>query len=981
MTIERNPEILAGFTEEAKGNLPLLVAGLLAKRECPADAGALDEPQRLFHGLKGAAAMVGLSALSHAAFLAEEVASDIQGHSLPWSDEAADFLERASALIAQYLDDLTGGDANDWMLLGEVVVGHRRLRGLPESGDETEILSLMSGAEEGASELAEDGTAPEPVRSTLPPIALPQDDDTNNCPSEVLEAFQQEAEEHLQVIATRLRELDTTSDRDALLLEVRRSVHTIKGAAGMVGLHSLSRLAHRMEDLLDQMAEGDAVFTREIAQLLLTTSDALDDLNAGRADETQLRTVYAAYDAVFGTSGVSSGTAALAAAVARPSVVVEPETILPTFDLEPAASLADDRAERTADGRKSSGQFVRVPIERLDELVRLVSELVVNRSMFERYLTGYRQEVAELEMATERLRKASGRLDSDYEVSALQGVWAGVSVSGGSTRPGHVVPRLPGADRRAEFDALEFDRYTEFHLLTRDIAETTSDLLTANDKLDDLANDFDSYVSRLGRQTAEVQDKLMRLRMLPLSQLSGRLHRTVRVTAEKRDKHVTLVLEGENVELDKTVLEEMAGPLEHVLRNAVDHGIEPSAIRQQRGKPESGTVRLRAFYEGTQVVLQISDDGGGLNPARIRATVVRHGLLTEDEAAQATDRELFQYIFEPGFSTADKVTDVSGRGIGMDVVKSTVTRLKGTLTVDSVAGSGATLTVRLPMTLAIARVLIVEAAQDTLAVPLSAVSQILRVEPDQVERVGQKPVLRVGGKTLPVVRLAEALSLKQVAEPESRRLPVLVLNLGDRQVALLCDKLVEAREVVVKTLGSLLRRVHGITGATLTGDGSVVLIVNPSELAAESRPSQPSVRRRVALPEKALERRTLDVMLVDDSLSVRRVLSNLMRGVGYNPVAARDGMDALDQLAKGTRNPDVILLDVEMPRMDGYELLSTLRGQEAYRDVPVVMLTSRSGEKHRVKAFELGATDYLVKPYQEEALLAVIRRVTGTESA
>ena len=620
---------------------------------------------------------------------------------------------------------------------------------------------------------------------------------------------------------------------------------------------------------------------------------------------------------------------------------------------------------------RQSGEYVRVPLERLDELVRLVSELIVNRSTFEQHFGRYTHEVDELALSTDRLKRISTKLETDYAVGALVGQGATAYIGAGEPS----LPRTPASNGGyGEFDTLEFDRYSEFHLMSRDLSETSSDINSVENQLGTLIGDFDGYLNRLGRLTSEVQDRLMRLRMVPLATIATRLHRTVRVTASKKGKQAELILEGERVEFDKTVIEEIIGPLEHLLRNSVDHGIEPAALRQAIDKPLRGQIRLKAYYEGTEVVIQVLDDGAGLDPDLIRAKAVETGYVKEAEAPDWTDEDLYSLIFQPGFSTASEVSEVSGRGVGLDILKSAVSRMKGTVHVDSSAGQGVTFTLRLPMTLAITRVLLVKAHGQTFAIPLGAVTQILRIDADQIERIGHEPVIRVEGRVLPAVRLGGALALQTPEDASVKRHPVLVVQIGERRFGLVVDRLLEAREVVVKTLGSLLRRVRGVTGATLMGDGSVVLIINPTDLIQDADAAKISHRAATRTPA-AIQSQAFDVLVVDDSLSVRRVLSSLITSVGWNPIAAKDGVEALEILQRGTRRPDVVLLDIEMPRMDGYELTSTLRGQDAYRDLPIVMLTSRAGEKHRKKAFDLGATDYLVKPYQEETLLSVVRRV------
>lgn len=484
----------------------------------------------------------------------------------------------------------------------------------------------------------------------------------------------------------------------------------------------------------------------------------------------------------------------------------------------------------------------------------------------------------------------------------------------------------------------------------------------------------------------------MRLRMVPLSTLSTRLHRTAHNVATQRDKLVHFAIEGEEARLDKTVIEEMADPLLHILRNAIDHGIEPPAVREAQGKSPHGSIRLRAFHEGTQTVIQIGDDGAGLDPERLRQKAIKSGVISSADAAKLSEQELHSLIFLPGFSTATEVSEISGRGVGLDVVKSTVHRLKGSVYVDSHPGAGTVFTMRLPMTLAVMRALMVKSNGQTFAVPVVGLSQVVKLTPDVLERLGPDQVVRTGGKVYPLLQLSRLINLPPVAPSSGVQLG-LILTVEDRQVAIAVDETMGGREIVVKNLGNHLRRVHGATGATLMGDGRVVLILNLPELVREvfrprvqafdprkeSRTTSASVTRPPAqLPAAkapSAAPATLTVMVVDDSLSVRRVLSNRLTAAGWTPLQAKDGLDALEQLQQMQVPPDLMLVDIEMPRMDGYEFISNLRKQREYAHLPVIVLTSRAGQKHRDRAFEVGATEYLVKPYQDEVLLSLVRRL------
>ena len=951
---EISPELIDAFREEAESHVQD-IAGLLRELEGrPERKELILEVRRVVHTLKGAAGMLGLNSLSHLAHRMEDLLDSLSDAEDPASAE--DLALLFSSVDA--LEDMRSGSADQATINSRV----KDLYALYAArlGEDPTDLSLLADAV---------ASPPEELEALADAVS-----------PELLEAFRTESDEHLQSIGGALRELEKKPADQELLQQIRRSVHTLKGAAGMVGLRQTSSLAHRMEDLLGELHGGEIHYSKDIQELLFSTADCLEDLSAAEADgrpvTTQTRDLYSAYTALLGEQQTApSAQPGTPSPGSLPSLGEEKIIDLTAMGSESQGEKAAVEAGATAApaAARQSGQYVRVPLERLDELVRLVSELIVNRSTFEQHFGRYTHEVDELALSTDRLKRISTKLETDYAVGALvqQGATAYTDVREPS------FPRTPASNGGyGEFDSLEFDRYGEFHLMSRDLSETASDINSVENQLGTLIGDFDGYLGRLGRLTSEVQDRLMRLRMVPLASIATRLHRTVRVTASKKGKQAELILEGERVEFDKTVIEEIIGPLEHLLRNSVDHGIEPVALRQATGKPLRGQIRLKAYYEGTEVIIQVRDDGAGLDPDLIRTKAVGTGYVKEAEASAWTDEDLYSLIFQPGFSTASEVSEVSGRGVGLDILKSAVSRLKGTVHVDSSPGQGVTFTLRLPMTLAITRVLLVKAHSQTFAIPLGAVTQILRIEPDRIERIGHEPVIRVEGRVLPAVRLGGALSLQTPADASVRRHPVLVVQLGDRRFGLVVDQLLEAREVVVKTLGSLLQRVRGVTGATLMGDGSVVLIINPTDLIEDTDAAKSSQRAASRTPA-AQQSQAFDVLVVDDSLSVRRVLSSLITSVGWNPIAAKDGVEALEILQRSARRPDVVLLDIEMPRMDGYELTSTLRGQDVYRDLPIIMLTSRAGEKHRKKAFDLGATDYIVKPYQEETLLSVVRRVVG----
>ena len=899
-TTTPDAEILAGFLTEAAGYLPALRAGLAALRADPADPAdpsLLEEAHRHAHTIAGAAPMVGLPELGEIAHRLEAGLEEFMGGRLAPGAAAFDGLDAALDAAEAQLSEARAADADE--SAGD--------EGLPPP----EFPDL-----DDAPDFAQLAPRPEPM-----PEPVPADDAPTN---ELLEVFRLEADDHLRVLTgvlSRARARTEAVGGDEWR-EVRRSVHTLKGAAAMVGFAGVTALAHRMEDLLDSYHDGGRAPSPAEVERLLAATDAIEDAVSGRP--TQLGMLLDGF--------------------AAPAPVVRD------------ASEAPRAVPVTPARRELAGATVRVPLDRLADIVKLVGELVISRSTFEQRLGDFRRLLGELGPTASRLQRVSGKFETTQE-------------SGG---PAGSRPTAATDSGAGGFDALEFDRYTEFHALTRELAEAAGDVQTVGGELGQLLGDFGGHLTRQARLEGDLEDKLTRLRMVPLSTAAGRLQRTVRDAARQCGKRADLELVGEATGLDKAVLEALHGPLTHLLRNAVDHGLESPEVRTALGKPAAGRLTLAARHEGSRVVLTIADDGRGIDPERVRAAAaLGRGGFDPAAAAALPPAELFDLLFLPGFTTKAEVSELSGRGVGLDAVRSVVEGLKGTVEVASELGRGTTFTIRLPMTMAVLRALLVRANRQTFAIPLEAVERVLRADPESVQVVAGNSVYRADGRTYPMAPLAHLLKLRTSADEPPARPPVVLLKAGDRHLAVVVDELLGGREVVVKDLGSHVRRAPGVSGATLLGDGSVVLILNPAEFARRA----PGAPPRLAPPVEAAAapaRRALTVLVVDDSPSVRRVLTNLVERNGWTAAVAKDGLEAVELLQRGDARPDVVLSDIEMPRMDGYELLGTIRSQPELRGLPVVMITSRSGDKHRQRAVDLGASAYVTKPYLDASLVELI---------
>ena len=855
---------------------------------------------------------------------------------------------------------------------------------------------------------------------------------------EAQEVFREEALEHLQTITRGIEELEQRPGDMEVIRSIRRAMHTLKGAAGMMGFRLIQELSHVSEDLLERLADGQMTFTPNVHSLILDTSEMLDQLVAGAipadAQPAKVHAIIERYSALTGIPipddlfsshpGARTGSVDLTEPDDRPDVSPK----LPSGDLS-----------------------VRLQLSKLDDLVNLFGELLINRSVLEERIERLSQLVGETVVVSEHLRDVGGELETGFETTML------ANGQGPMGRPGPgpangMAMRAPVAGNGfggnkgrmpafgGEFDPLELDRYTDFHRLSRGLSEGVSDAMSLSHEMETLIREAQTTFARENRLSSDFQDRLLKARLVPLQSLTPRLYRTVRGSALRAHKEVEFFVEGVETEVDRKVFEEVEGPLLHLVRNSVNHGIEAPEEREANGKQRAGRILVKAAYEGSQVIISVSDDGAGIDPEKVRAAAVARGLI--DAYTPISEKEAIDFIFRPGYSTAESVTEESGRGVGLDVVNDVVTRLRGSVEVDTVLGQGTTFTMKFPISLQIARAVMVKLGEQTLAIPMAVVEQIGRL--DYYRRVpGAVPAIEMRGERYPLAHLGNYLKVPVGVVDE--RSSVLLVNAGKHRIALLIDSIINQQEIVSKPLGPHLRDVRGVAGATVLGNGQIVLILELHELLSQqprggftlaepgssrraespeppqrpapapqprqshqpqvtsshlpteplppapwdrasqaSAPGGPSSQHFTGSPSQPAQRafvipqRTTGhpvvagqphsyVLVVDDSPSVRRVVSGMLKNAGWAVQAARDGVEALEIL--GRERPAAVLLDIEMPRMDGYELIATIRSQDMYRNLPLIVLTSRAATKHKQRADQLGADAYLVKPYQDEQLI------------
>ena len=857
-----------------------------------------------------------------------------------------------------------------------------------------------------------------PPVSPPAPVKPPASVMASDFGEEALEIFRMEAEEHMQTISMQVAALEENSTNRDLIQHIRRATHTLKGAAGMMGFRAIADLCHIFEDLLDTIMEGTMGITSAVLSIILDTSETLDLLitsnesNASDGDE-QASALQARYVDLLGERSTVRD-------VDEIDIDLDVESGAHVYDTSHIASvLADEQvgSDDTNVPRSGRGELaVRVRLQRLDELVNLFGELLVSRSVLEERIQRLVRIVSDVGVSSNRLRDVGQKLESRFEAATLP---SGRSVqvmpgegnqklllppgmknnnSGGMRAPAHL----------AEFDELELDRYTEFHQLARGLSEGISDMVTLSSEMDTIIREAEGVFARENRLSATFQDRLMKTRLVPLSQLTPRLYQAARAVAVKQGKELEFVREGETTEVDRTVFEEISGPLLHLVRNAVNHALETPEIRIRKGKSPIGQVKFLASYEGNQIVISVSDDGKGLDREHIRHTAIAHGMIRPDQ--QLTEKDLVSFIFTPGFSTADVLSEESGRGVGLDVVGDTVSRLRGTIVVESMPEKGTTFTMIFPTSLAIQRAMMVRVSGQQFVIPTVHVESIGRFDNFKHVTIAGRPAVLVRNEPYPLLMLAQYLSLPTPRTIEEKAQLILV-NAGGHRVALVIDEIKGQADIVMKNLGPHLRQVHGIAGASVLGNGLVVLVLELNTLLSTrlkgpahigvgspisrdttvvSEPSgtvkyqqevpasqQGMVPTVPSSPTASVPERGKHLLVVDDSPSVRRVVSNMLKQHGWEVQMARDGVEALEMISYET--PAGVLLDIEMPRMDGYELISTVRAQEQYRSLPMIVLTSRAAAKHQQRAMSLGASAYVVKPYQDEELLNMINTlVFGT---
>jgi chemosensory pili system protein ChpA (sensor histidine kinase/response regulator) len=895
------------------------------------------------------------------------------------------------------------------------------------------IVSTSATATEKSDSILE---APVPI-AELPYEPLPPDGEV---PGEVLEFFVPEAEEHLQIVTHCLLSLETNPSSEQIH-RLLRAMHTVKGSAAQVGLHRISSVAHRAEDLIGRLREGELRPSAEIIDICLDAVDTLKKfLYHQWTDESVMQaSVHGLFSRIARLvppekeEGLVSTTAAPVNDVPVPAVVQPVETAPASYlqeihlsddapapttvaaspvEVQPAAvvpvtpqvaaeikkpegieKFADEDLMRKEPASMPQSKSVRIALERLDRMMNAVGELVINR-------TRMLGRVAELERLADVLNFSKARMQD--KVSEFQEKHEFSRIHSAPTpRPPEDFPLRSGYSSYshsfdhslAEFSELEMDRYDDFNILSRSLTEISADITEVLTQLDGFVRRVDGDIDEFTKLAHRLQDEITQARMVPIGNLYTRLSRTVRDAAKAVNKKVELTLAGAETELDNNIIQQISDPLIHLVRNAVAHGLERDEERYEQGKSDSGNVAVRAYHRGNHIYIEVEDDGRGIDYEKVRKTAVDHGMLSSESAAELGERDLLDLLFQPGFSTAPRKTELAGRGVGLDVVKSNLALLNGEIEVESQKGLGTRFTLKVPLTLIISQALFVRCGTSMFALPLSFVEEIRRLRINEIEEVGGKLLTKVRDVVTEIVRLDSVLGLEPI-QPINGYFRMVIANVAGRQVGIVVEDVVRKDEIVIKSLGEFLRNLKMFPGATIAPDGSLILLIDVNRLVAgeaiEHRPLMTSANAArifapgaAAIAHGAIPQGAIDfvpeeklVVLVDDSISVRKFVGRMLEKAGYRVKLAADGLEALEIVTQ-TRC-DLVVTDLEMPRTNGYELLSHLRQDAQTRNIPVMVVTSRAGAKHRDRAMKEGAMAFLTKPVQEDQFIAAVAKLIGS---
>ncbi|HEC1797004.1 TPA: response regulator [Campylobacter lari] len=758
---------------------------------------------------------------------------------------------------------------------------------------------------------------------------------------EILEDFLVEAFELVEQIDHDLVELEANPEDLELLNRIFRVAHTVKGSSSFLNFDVLTKLTHHMEDVLNKARHNELKITPEVMDVVLESIDMMKTLLNSIRDNGN--------DTAIGLD--------IAPICARLTAISEGESlesITPTKAEEPKEEVKEEpkAEEPEVDVNKLSDDEVEAEIERL----------------------------LKVRKAEDQARRAEKK--KTQESTPTPSKPAPQAQNAAAEKK---VPAAGGGSSGANMDQtirVEVKRLDHLMNLIGELVLGKNRLLKIYDDVEErydgekFLEELNQVVSQLSIVTTDIQLAVMKTRMQPIAKVFNKFPRVVRDLGRELGKQMELEISGEETELDKSIVEEIGDPIMHMIRNSCDHGIEDPATRIANGKPEKGTVNLKAYNEGNHIVVEIADDGKGLDADVLKSKAIEKNLITEREADQMSDKEAFALIFKPGFSTAAKITNVSGRGVGMDVVKTNIEKLNGVIEIDSELGKGTVMKLKIPLTLAIIQSLLVGTQEEFYAIPLASVLETVRVPIDDIYTIEGKNVLRLRDEVLSLVRLSDVFGVKQVLENTDQTY-VVVIGVAESKLGIIVDTLVGQEEIVIKSMGEYLQNIQGIAGATIRGDGRVTLIIDVAAMMDIAKEIKVDIKAQIeSQSKKTTKEKPSDytVLIVDDSKMDRNIMQKSLEPLGVSIIEATNGVEALNTIKSGEHDIDAVLIDIEMPRMDGYTLAGEIRKYSKYKNLPLVAVTSRTSKSDRLRGVEVGMTEYITKPYSPEYLENVVRK-------
>lgn len=957
-------EILSYFIPEAEEHLRTIDQLLHVLRDKQDDADSIDKLFRTVHTLKGSAYTVGFQVIGDVARPMEDCMVAVHEKHFPVSEDFLDMLAKATELIRLILrhEPLNVPQLQHDIppLLHRLAQVAKGTTALPPSADHTDLPCSdfpqhepVVGTEVRATDISD--------RYLIP-----------NLDSEVLSYFIPEAEEYLERLEASLLRLDKEPQNKELINQLFRNAHTLKGSAYTVGFRSIGDLVHYVEDFMGAVRDENFRVLPEHTDLMLQAIDVVRALT--RRDLNNVEDLRRRFDAARTELRRLEPDSASETSPTHP----------PDAPASPVTTEQSESDEQRAQGDRvlhgashEEHEYIRVSYVRLERLMNLVGELVIGRGRLE-------QRLRVLEQLSQQVLGSKNRLVDSVQSFGDKHTFSYQESSASSTAP--VSQGLPVF---SDFSSLELDKYDDFNILARRISEVTADISESMSQLDESIQRAYDEMSQLQQLTLLMRDEVSRARMVPIGTPFTRFRRAMREVTRDSNKEVSLVTSGEQTEVDAAIVERLVDPLVHLVRNAVYHGIEPAADRIAKGKPAMGTVYLHAAHRGNSITIEVEDDGAGLDLGKIREKALNIGLAQPQQMSAMSDADILQLIFMPGFSTADKVGDQAGRGVGLDVVKRVIEGMNGHIDVESEPGVGTKFTLNLPLTLLIATALLVRAGTEKYAIPLLSIQEVTMPTLSLIREEGNRKLLRIDEQVIELHSLRHILC----REPESIdwTMPVVIVRTGGSLMGLAVDELLGRQEIVIKPLGLLKPFEHSFFGgATIDTEGRVVLVLDPSRLTlrrTKESTAGSSYFKTAPFPDQSFPREEVlsnmaqdaRLLLIDDSLSIRKFVGKMLESAGYVFDTAVDGEDGLRKASMIDYR--MILTDLEMPKLNGFEVIQALRSRPETRHTPLVVMTTRARDKHRQMAMNLGANSYISKPVEERMLLQEVERWLGKAPA